>query len=70
VNTHESTHVQRLAGIRLLRQGIEHDTARLGHLEALDDWSLPYVKKYGDRPLIDLIRRDFERHAGPEVQIL
>jgi hypothetical protein len=25
-------------------------------MEALDDWSLPFVKKYGDGPLIELIR--------------
>jgi len=63
VNTRESTHVQRQAGIRLLRQGIRFDIGRVERLEALDDWSLPYVKKYGDIPLVDQIRCDLEANG-------
>jgi hypothetical protein len=60
VNTHESTHAQRQAGAAMLRRGIANDIKRAEQLEALDDWSLPLVEKFGDGPLVEQIRQDLK----------
>ena len=64
VNTHESWHAQRQAGSAMLRRGIANDIKRAEQLEALDDWSLPLVNKFGDGPLVDLIRQNLKAEGG------
>jgi hypothetical protein len=67
VNTHESTHMQRQAGIAMLRRGIRYDIERAERMEALDDWSAPLVKRFGDGPLIDQIRQNLEAERDDET---